>query len=59
MTPIARLVHSFGTKLALDVRKPTHEGGKTRVLCLLLGCLADESISEREKSHAVIYVLLR
>ena len=59
MTPIARLVHSFGTKFALDVLKRTHEGGKTRVLCLLLGCLADESISEREKSHAAIYILLR
>jgi hypothetical protein len=51
MTQITKLIHPLETKRALDEvteRKLTH-GGKTRVLCLLLGCLAEESISEREQ----------
>jgi len=60
MIPIARFVRLFGAKRALDkvaVRKRTREGGKTRVLCLLLGCLTDVSISERERKVTHCYIL--
>jgi len=39
---LQNFIHPFGTQRALDEvaeRESTHEGGQTRVLCLLLGCL--------------------
>ena len=39
---LKNFVHPFGTQRALDEvaeRESTNEGGQTRVLCLLLGCL--------------------
>jgi len=59
-TDYKNLFIPFGNKrqaldeVAKSNLKCTHEGGKARVLCLL-GCLKDQSISEREKSDTLLY----